>query len=177
MLEVDEVVHEVAEVGLVDAELRLDCRRGQADLAADHAGARCHPVGGEALLHGVPVVTTHVGAEGVGPDALFAALTDSPDSLAEAMALRAAGIAAPVLSWLNPPTADFVAAVAAGVELAVPGLEHLHAQAGIGERQGSGKVRRGLGATRSPRSRISERRGRSAAATSRPVRRVRRPAG
>lgn len=40
----------------------------------------------EALLHGVPVVTTHVGAEGVGPDELFAALTDSPDSLAAAMA-------------------------------------------------------------------------------------------
>ena len=40
----------------------------------------------EALLHGVPVVTTHVGAEGVGPDELFAALTDSADSLAEAMA-------------------------------------------------------------------------------------------
>lgn len=40
----------------------------------------------EALLHGVPVVTTHVGAEGVGPDDLFAALTDTPDSLAEAMA-------------------------------------------------------------------------------------------
>lgn len=40
----------------------------------------------EALLHGVPVVTTHVGAEGVGPDELFAALTDTPDSLAEAMA-------------------------------------------------------------------------------------------
>ncbi len=40
----------------------------------------------EALLHGVPVVTTHVGAEGVGPDDLFASLTDSPESLAEALA-------------------------------------------------------------------------------------------
>jgi alanine racemase len=48
-------------------------------------------------------------------------------SLAEAMALRSAGIAAPVLSWLSPPTADFRPAVAAGVELAVPSLEHLRA--------------------------------------------------
>ena len=32
----------------------------------------------EALLHGVPVVTTTVGAEGVGPDRLFAAMGDTP---------------------------------------------------------------------------------------------------
>lgn len=48
-------------------------------------------------------------------------------SVAEAMALRAAGIAAPILSWLNPTTADFVPAVAAGVELAVPSHQHLRA--------------------------------------------------
>ncbi|MFC5678521.1 alanine racemase [Aeromicrobium endophyticum] len=48
-------------------------------------------------------------------------------SLGEAMALRSAGIAAPVLSWLSPPTADFRPAVAAGVELAAPSLEHLRA--------------------------------------------------
>ena len=41
-------------------------------------------------------------------------------SLDEALALRAAGIAAPVLSWLNPVDADFATAVAADVELAVP---------------------------------------------------------
>lgn len=40
----------------------------------------------EALLHGVPTVTTSVGAEGVGPDHLFAARTDSPDGLARALA-------------------------------------------------------------------------------------------
>lgn len=39
----------------------------------------------EALLHGVPVVTTTVGAEGVGPAELFAALTDSPAALAQAL--------------------------------------------------------------------------------------------
>ena len=42
-------------------------------------------------------------------------------SIEEALALRAAGITAPVLSWLNPVDADFAAAVAADVELAVPG--------------------------------------------------------
>ncbi len=48
-------------------------------------------------------------------------------SVEEALALRAAGIDAPVLSWLNPFDADFASAVAADVELAVPGREHLDA--------------------------------------------------
>jgi alanine racemase len=46
-------------------------------------------------------------------------------SVEEAMALRAAGIDVPVLSWLNSPLTDFGPAVAAGVELAVPSLAHL----------------------------------------------------
>ncbi|MBJ7358575.1 alanine racemase [Nocardioides sp.] len=48
-------------------------------------------------------------------------------SVDEALALRDAGLAAPVLSWLNPVDADYGVAVAAGVELAVPGREHLDA--------------------------------------------------
>lgn len=50
-------------------------------------------------------------------------------SIEEALALRAAGLAQPVLSWLNPVDADFGRAVTAGVELAVPGLAHLRAVA------------------------------------------------
>ena len=50
-------------------------------------------------------------------------------SLEEALALRAAGLAQPVLSWLNPVDADFGRAVTAGIELAVPGLAHLRAVA------------------------------------------------
>ena len=41
----------------------------------------------EALLHGVPVVTTTVGAEGVGPDRLFAAMGDTIDRLAEGLVM------------------------------------------------------------------------------------------
>lgn len=48
-------------------------------------------------------------------------------SIEEALALRDAGLDAPLLSWLNPVDADFPAAVAAGIDVAVPGLEHLHA--------------------------------------------------
>jgi alanine racemase len=48
-------------------------------------------------------------------------------SIEEALALRAAGLTAPVLSWLNPVDADVAAAVAHQVELAVPSIEHLAA--------------------------------------------------
>ena len=48
-------------------------------------------------------------------------------TIAEALALREAGLAAPVLSWLNPLDADFDAAVRRRVELAVSGLAHLRA--------------------------------------------------
>jgi alanine racemase len=49
--------------------------------------------------------------------------------VAEALALRAEGVSAPVLSWLNPVDADFATAVTCDVELAVPGREHLEAVA------------------------------------------------
>ncbi len=48
-------------------------------------------------------------------------------SIAEALTLREAGLAAPVLSWLNPVDADFGLALAAGIDLAVPSLRHLSA--------------------------------------------------
>lgn len=48
-------------------------------------------------------------------------------SLDEAFALRAAGLGAPLLSWLNPVDADFARAAREGVDVAVPSLEHLTA--------------------------------------------------
>ena len=48
-------------------------------------------------------------------------------SIDEALALRSAGFREPVLSWLNPVDADFARGVAAGIELAVPSLDHLRA--------------------------------------------------
>lgn len=53
-------------------------------------------------------------------------------SIDEALALRAAGLGAPVLSWLNPPDADFEEATRSGVDLAVPSLAHLAAAAAAG---------------------------------------------
>ncbi|GAA4171850.1 alanine racemase [Gryllotalpicola koreensis] len=48
-------------------------------------------------------------------------------SVAEALALRVAGIDAPILSWLNPIDADFSAAIAHDIDLAAPGVAHLDA--------------------------------------------------
>jgi alanine racemase len=48
-------------------------------------------------------------------------------SLDEAVQLREAGIAAPILSWLNPVAADWSLALRHRIELAVPSLEHLAA--------------------------------------------------
>ncbi|KSW29844.1 alanine racemase [Cellulomonas sp. B6] len=48
-------------------------------------------------------------------------------TLTEASALRAAGVTAPVLSWLDAPDADLTPAVLLGVDLAVPDLAHLDA--------------------------------------------------
>ena len=54
----------------------------------------------------------------------------------EALALRRSGLRVPTLSWLNPLDADFGAAIASGVDLAVPGRDHLAAitRSGIGAR-------------------------------------------
>lgn len=46
-------------------------------------------------------------------------------SLAEAVAVRDAGLTQPVLSWLNPIGADFGLALAHRIDVAVPSLDHL----------------------------------------------------
>ncbi|MGQ0573012.1 MAG: alanine racemase, partial [Pseudonocardia sp.] len=48
-------------------------------------------------------------------------------TIEEALDLRAAGVDAPLLSWLHLPGDDFAAAVAAGVDLSVASGEHLAA--------------------------------------------------
>ena len=50
----------------------------------------------------------------------------------EALALRAAGIDAPILAWLHDPAADFRDATEAGIDVGVSSLEHLEAAAAAG---------------------------------------------
>lgn len=48
-------------------------------------------------------------------------------SIEEGLALREAGLQAPLLSWLNPVDADFGSAVSEAIDLAVPSRRHLDA--------------------------------------------------
>ncbi|MFF1879829.1 alanine racemase [Leifsonia sp. NPDC058230] len=53
-------------------------------------------------------------------------------SIDEALALRRAGLTAPIISWLNHPAdADFQTAVDHQVDIAVPSIEHLSSVAGV----------------------------------------------
>jgi len=53
--------------------------------------------------------------------------------IAEGLALREAGITAPVLAWLHDPDEDFVAAVRAGIDLGLSSLAQLEAAAAAGD--------------------------------------------
>lgn len=96
----------------VAANTRLLARRAHASAAsvmavvkADGFGLGAADVARTALAHGA----TRLGVT----------------SIDEALALRTAGVGAPTLSWLNPVDADFAAATAADVDLAVPSRQHL----------------------------------------------------
>ncbi len=77
------------------------------------------------------------GAAAVGRAALSAgAAWLGVATLDEALDLRAAGITAPVLSWLHVPDEEFAPAVAAGLDLSVSSREHLAAVLAGADRAG-----------------------------------------
>lgn len=79
-----------------------------------------------------------VKADGFGHGALAVARTAlahgatrlGVTGLEEAWPLREAGLAVPILSWLNPVDADWATAAARNVDVAVPSLPHLASVAG-----------------------------------------------
>jgi alanine racemase len=112
-------------------ERRFDAARLEVDLTAVAANTRllARRATGE-LMAVVKADGFGHGAADVARTALAHGATRlGVTSVEEALALRQAGLVAPILSWLNPVDADFSAAVAAGVDLAVPGREHLDAVA------------------------------------------------
>jgi alanine racemase len=97
----------------------LDAVADNARLLAGRATALMAVVKADGFGHGAPDVARTVldaGATSLGVT-----------SLREGIELRAAGITAPVLSWLNPVHADFATALRARIELAVPSHQHLAA--------------------------------------------------
>ncbi|MEU6561071.1 alanine racemase [Nocardia nova] len=98
----------------------------------------------DAIAHNVRVLRAHAGdaavmvvvkadaynhgAVQVGRAALAAGAAElGVTTIAEALELRAAGITAPILSWLNNADADYAAAIAADIEIGVSSAGHLRA--------------------------------------------------
>src|ERR1700759_4821636 len=99
------------DLAAVAANTRFFARRTRAEVMA--------VVKADGFGHGrVPVART-----GLASGATWLGVT----SIAEGLAVRGAGIAAPTLSWLNPVGADFGLAIEAGLVLGVPSLRHLSA--------------------------------------------------
>lgn len=120
----------------MSAALRLPVRSGvpvtgavlEVDLAAVGANTRRFAALTPALLAVVKADGYGLGASQIARTALsHGAIGLGVTSVTEALALRADGITAPILSWLNPVDADFGAALAADVHLAVGSVEHLDA--------------------------------------------------
>lgn len=116
----------------------LAVRPGGAELAIDLAAVAANTRLLASRTAGVTMAV--VKADGFGHGAVDVARTALANgatwlgvtSVQEGLALRAAGLGAPVLSWLNPVEADFATAVRDGLDLAVPSLEHLTAVAAAG---------------------------------------------
>lgn len=96
-------------------------------------------------ITGVRTVIAVVKADGYGHGAVpsaRAALAGGADwlgvaDLTEALALRRAGITAPVLSWLHGPDAPFAEAIAANISIGVSSVQHVDALALISQQLGS----------------------------------------
>ncbi|MGW5076068.1 alanine racemase [Rhodococcus sp. NPDC004095] len=104
-----------------EALIDLDAIAHNVRILREHAGdaALMAVVKADAYNHGaVPVARTALAA---GASEL------GVTTVGEALTLRAAGITAPVLSWLHTADTDFRAAIAADVELAVSSPRHLDA--------------------------------------------------
>jgi alanine racemase len=107
----------------------------------------------DAIAHNVRVLRAHAGdaavmavvkADGynhgavrVGQAALDAGAAElGVTTIAEALALREAGIRAPILCWLNTTDADYAAAVAAEIEIGISSADQLRAVAAAAGRVG-----------------------------------------
>ncbi|MFJ1459988.1 alanine racemase [Nocardia sp. N2S4-5] len=105
-------VETVVDLGAISHNVRV---------LAEHAG-------GAAVMVVVKADGYNHGAVAVARAALAAGAAElGVTTVAEGLRLRAAGIGAPILSWLNTSDADYAAAVAADIEIGVSSVAHLRA--------------------------------------------------
>ncbi|MFD4181704.1 alanine racemase [Rhodococcus sp. NPDC058514] len=96
------------------------------DAIAHNVRLLCEYAGDAAVMAVVKADAYNHGAERVARAALAAGAAElGVTTVDEALALRAAGIEVPILSWLHTPDADFGAAIAAGIELSISSPRHL----------------------------------------------------
>ncbi|AVT34685.1 alanine racemase [Plantactinospora sp. BC1] len=114
---------------LAEAEVDLAAVAANLGTVAAHAGtALMAVVKADGFGHGaVPVARAALAA-----GASWLGVT----SAGEALALRAAGLTAPVLSWLHRPDDDFGRLIGADVDLGVSTVPHLHSIAEAARRSG-----------------------------------------
>ncbi|PXX66508.1 alanine racemase [Nocardia tenerifensis] len=99
----------------------LDAIAHNVRILRDHAGDA-------AVMAVVKADGYNHGAVAVGKAALAAGAAElGVTSIDEAVALREAGITAPILSWLNDSSADYAAAIAADIEIGVSTVSQLRA--------------------------------------------------
>ncbi|WP_280337029.1 alanine racemase [Nocardia wallacei] len=105
----------------VETVVDLDAIAHNVRVLADHAG-------GAAVMVVVKADGYNHGAVPVARAALAAGAAElGVTTVTEALQLRAAGIDAPILSWLNTSDADYAAAVTADIEIGVSSVAHLRA--------------------------------------------------
>ncbi|WP_232236097.1 alanine racemase [Nocardia sp. BMG51109] len=107
----------------VETVIDLDAIAHNVRILAEHAGDA-------AVMVVVKADGYNHGAVRVARAALAAGAAElGVTTIAEALRLRAAGIDAPILSWLNTSDADYAAAIAADIEIGVSSVAHLCAVA------------------------------------------------
>ncbi|MGQ4597323.1 alanine racemase [Nocardia sp. R6R-6] len=114
----------------VETVIDLDAVAHNVRILREHAG-------GAAVMAVVKADGYNHGAVEVARAALAAGAAElGVTTVAEALQLRAAGITAPILCWLNNADADFAAAVAADIEIGVSAPAHLRAVAAAARETG-----------------------------------------
>ncbi|MFG1794319.1 alanine racemase [Nocardia sp. NPDC049149] len=114
----------------VEAVVDLDAIAHNVRILREHAGDA-------AVMVVVKADGYNHGAVEVAKAALAAGAAEiGVTTIDEGVQLRAAGITAPILSWLNDSDADYGAAIAADIEIGVSTLAHLRAVAAAAERLG-----------------------------------------
>ncbi len=110
---------------LREARISLDAVRNNVRMLRDHVAPAqtMAVVKADAYGHGA----VHVARAALEAGADWLGVAD----LSEALALREAGVTAPLLAWLHAASTDFAPAIAAGIDVGISSLDHLERVAAV----------------------------------------------